>query len=65
MSTDYDPTVRFGDWISEGWRMFTQQWGIWVLLSLGALLVIALPMLAMTFGVIALVFADAASRGPY
>jgi hypothetical protein len=65
MSTDYDPTVRFGDWISEGWRMFTQQWGTWVLLSFGALFVIALPSLAMTFGIFALLFADAASRGPY
>lgn len=25
------PQVKFGDWISEGWRMFTEQWKAWVL----------------------------------
>jgi hypothetical protein len=37
------PTVRFGEWISEGWRLFTQQWGSWVLLALGLFLGAALP----------------------
>jgi hypothetical protein len=42
--------VRLGDWISEGWTMFTRQWKSWVTLSLGFFAVIVLPML-ISFGV--------------
>jgi hypothetical protein len=38
------PQVRFGEWISEGWRMFTEQWQSWVLLGLGFFGVIAVPL---------------------
>ena len=38
--------VRIGDWISEGWNMFTQQWKSWVTLSLGFFVVVILPMMA-------------------
>ena len=37
------PTVRFGDWIGEGWRMFLEQWKAWVLLALGLFGVVAVP----------------------
>lgn len=37
------PMVRFGDWIGEGWRMFTEQWKSWVVLSLGMFGVVAVP----------------------
>ena len=65
MSSSENPTVRFGDWISEGWKMFTEQWGTWVLLSLGALIVTALPMLAFTAVIIVFVFANAAQSAAY
>lgn len=35
--------VRFGEWISEGWRMFTTQWKGWVMLSLGMFGAVAVP----------------------
>ncbi len=28
------PEVRFGEWISEGWRMFTEQWKVWVMITI-------------------------------
>ena len=28
------PQVRIGDWISEGWKMFTEQWKTWVTITL-------------------------------
>ena len=35
MSTGYTSSeVRFGDWIGEGFRMFLEQWQVWVLQSL-------------------------------
>lgn len=37
------PMVRFGDWIGEGWRMFTEQWKSWVVLSLGMFGAVAVP----------------------
>src|SRR5262249_28366834 len=35
--------VRFGDWISEGWKMFTKQWKGWVTLSLGLFALVVVP----------------------
>jgi len=35
--------VRFGDWIGEGWKMFTEQWKGWVKISLGFFLVVIVP----------------------
>jgi uncharacterized membrane protein len=37
--------VRFGDWISEGWNMFTQQWKGWVTLSASFFAVTIVPLL--------------------
>jgi ribosomal protein L40E len=46
--------------------MFTEQWQTWVLLALGSLLVVGLPILAITFGVMVSTFASAATQaGPY
>ena len=36
-------TVRWGDWIGEGWQMFAEQWQGWVLLILVFLLVVMVP----------------------
>ena len=63
-STDL-PGSRFGDWISEGWRMFTEQWKAWVLLALGYFSVMLLPSIAVMFVAFSLAFANAAARGPY
>ena len=41
--------VRFGDWISEGWKMFTEQWKSWVTLSLGLLAIVIVPIVFMIF----------------
>jgi membrane-anchored glycerophosphoryl diester phosphodiesterase (GDPDase) len=35
--------VRFGDWIGEGWKMFTEQWKGWVKISLGFFLAVVVP----------------------
>jgi hypothetical protein len=43
MQQNPKPEVRFGDWIGEGWRMFTEQWQTWVLLMLVLLLIILAP----------------------
>jgi uncharacterized membrane protein len=44
------PQVRFGEWISEGWKMFTEQWKAWVLNTLIYGLVCGLPMMVVIFG---------------
>ena len=35
--------VRIGDWISEGWKMFTEQWKGWVAIALGYFCVVIVP----------------------
>ncbi len=37
------PTVKWGEWIGEGWQMFAEQWQQWVLLMLVFILLIAVP----------------------
>jgi uncharacterized membrane protein len=52
--------VKFGDWISEGFRMFTEQWQAWVLQALvmiAALLVIVAVEYVAFFFVVAVVAA--------
>ncbi len=46
------PRVRFGEWISEGWNMFAEQWKVWVLNALVLSLVTVVPLL----GIYILVF---------
>jgi zinc ribbon protein len=35
--------VRFGDWISEGWTMFTRQWKGWVTIATGFFVSVVVP----------------------
>jgi uncharacterized membrane protein len=51
--------VRFGEWISEGWKMFTAQWKGWVLLSLGLFCAVAIPVTAFAVFIYAASFAAA------
>jgi zinc ribbon protein len=37
--------VRFGEWIGEGWKMFTTQWKEWVTLSLSIFGAVLVPMM--------------------
>ena len=46
MTTDAKPPVKWGDWIGEGWKMFTEQWQGWVKLSLGFFVAIIVPTVA-------------------
>ena len=66
MSSTELPGAKFGDWISEGWRMFTEQWKAWVLLALGYFVVMLLPTAAIMFAFFSMAFANAAAQsGPY
>jgi uncharacterized membrane protein len=40
------PNVRWGEWISEGWEMFAVRWQVWVLQTLIALFLCAIPILS-------------------
>jgi membrane-anchored glycerophosphoryl diester phosphodiesterase (GDPDase) len=50
MSNSSKLEVRIGDWIGEGWKMFTEQWKSWVTLSLSIFVVAIVPIV--TFMVI-------------
>src|SRR5438552_16478966 len=39
------PTVRWGEWIGEGWQMFTEQWQAWVVHILVFGLIMLIPMI--------------------
>ena len=66
MSSTELPGSRFGEWISEGWRMFTVQWKAWVLLALGYFVVMLVPSVAVMFAAFSAAFASAATQaGPY
>ena len=39
--------VRLGDWITEGWNMFTSQWKGWVTISVTFFVVTVLPLLCL------------------
>jgi zinc ribbon protein len=54
--------VRLGDWISEGWNMFTQQWKGWVTLSASFFVVIILPMLSLLGVMYVMMFATMMSQ---
>jgi zinc-ribbon domain len=43
MDNNLKVEVRFGDWIGEGWKMFTEQWKSWVTLSLGFFVGVIVP----------------------
>jgi uncharacterized membrane protein len=44
------PQVRFGEWISEGWKMFTEQWKAWVLNTLIYALICGTPIMVVIGG---------------
>ncbi len=44
------PQVRFGEWISEGWKMFTEQWKAWVINTLVFVLICGTPMIILMGG---------------
>lgn len=49
--------VRIGDWIGEGWKMFTEQWKSWVAMSLSYVVVVMVPIAAFTFIMYFVIFA--------
>ncbi|HWN98206.1 MAG TPA: zinc-ribbon domain-containing protein [Blastocatellia bacterium] len=54
--------VRFGEWISEGFNMFTAQWKGWVVLALGLFCSVALPTIVYTGFVYAAMIASAVGQ---
>jgi uncharacterized membrane protein len=50
------PQVRFGEWISEGWKMFTEQWKAWVLNTFIFALICGTPMVVVIGGFYAYIF---------
>lgn len=48
--------VRFGDWIGEGWRMFTEQWKGWVTLALGIFVPVVVPIGVFVVAMYAMMF---------
>ena len=58
------PQVRFGDWISEGWKMFTEQWKGWVTVSLGFFLAVVVPIGGFIVVMYVMMFATMTAQGP-
>ena len=57
------PKVRFGEWISEGWNMFAEQWRVWVLNTLVLSLVTVVPIAGIYFLMFVVLSASAGSGG--
>lgn len=56
--------VRFGEWIGEGWSMFTAQWKGWVMLALGMFGAVGVPTtLYIIFVYVTLIATAAAQSG--
>lgn len=64
MSNTATYQVRLGDWITEGWRMFTEQWKAWVLMTLIFFAIVAMPFLLLALALVAGILASAGPRGP-
>jgi len=58
------PIVRWGDWISEGWRMFAEQWQAWVVHMLVYFLILLIPMAPFYAAIIALNLTAARGQEP-
>lgn len=43
MQQGISATVRWGDWIGEGWQMFAERWQVWVVQALIMFVVFAIP----------------------
>jgi uncharacterized membrane protein len=59
------PQVRFGEWISEGWKMFTEQWKAWVINTLIYGLICATPMVIVVGGFYAYLITQMSKHSPY
>lgn len=61
------PEVKIGDWIGEGWRMFTSQWKAWALNAGIFFAVCILPLMAVGIGFYVYILAETTrmSRTPY
>ncbi|MBO0723685.1 MAG: hypothetical protein J2P41_22865 [Blastocatellia bacterium] len=55
------PTVRWGEWISEGWDMFVQNWKVWVLQTLIMSALFVIPAVFFYILIFASIFAQAIS----
>lgn len=58
------PQVRIGDWVSEGWRMFVEQWKSWVLMTLVVALITTLPIILFSFAIVIVALGSIDQRGP-
>lgn len=58
------PEVRLGEWISEGWKMFTEQWKAWVINTLIFLGIAGVPVLAVIIGFYAYLITTLTSASP-
>ena len=54
--------VRIGDWISEGWTMFSRQWKGWLTISASFFVATILPLLAFLAVMYAMMFATMMSQ---
>lgn len=43
MQQETSATIRWGEWIGEGWQMFAERWQVWVLQILILFLIFAVP----------------------
>ena len=62
MDNNARPQVRIGDWISEGFKMFTEQWKGWVTIALGFFGVVILPIGALLAAFYVMMFATMTSQ---
>lgn len=57
MQTNEPATVRWGEWIGEGWQMFANQWQGWLLLMLVFVVIMAVPLVPLYILIFAAQFA--------
>lgn len=57
------PQVKIGDWVSEGWRMFVEQWKSWVLMTLLVALITAAPPIVLSVVLVIILFGSMDQRG--
>lgn len=62
MNSNPGSEVRLGDWISEGWKMFTEQWKSWVTLSLAFFGAVVVPIVAFVGAMYVLMVATMIAR---
>ena len=60
---DASPTVRFGEWIGEGWNMFAEEWKVWVVNALVLSLVTVVPIVGTYIFIVVVAAASAGGGG--